>query len=105
MDFIVRRGIARTGHSAPFMSPAAGLGPSAPPLLHCAERPARAIGTAGGMRFVPCHWRFEPGAAGAGRSEVKEEEGAKPFPGDMSGARHPSALARAKAVTTTQTEH
>lgn len=106
MDFIGRRGIARTGHSAPFMSPAAGQGPSAPPLLHCAERPARTISTAGGMRGVPCHWRFEPGTAGAGRSEVKEEEWAQPIPGDMSGARHPPSLARAHTnEAATQTEH
>lgn len=104
IDFTDRRGIVPAGCPAPLMSPATGLRPMAPPLLRYAGHPTDTISTVGGMRGVPCHWRFKPGTAGAGRSEVKEEEWAQPIPGDMSGARHPPSLARANAATP-QAEH
>ena len=79
-----------TGHFTALMSPAAGLRPTAPPLLRSAKRPAVLIREA-----VACLSLAEllraTRASGGRRSEVKEEGWAQPGPGDMSGGDHPMA--------------
>ena len=79
-----------TGHFTALMSPAAGLRPTAPPLLRSVKRPAVLIRGAVACASLAVH-RTATRASGGLRSEVKGEGWAQPRPEDMSGAGHPMA--------------